>query len=120
MRPPVVFLIGAVLQIPFFACIAWLGGTALLPLSMAVAFFHFFTQPVANHMVADFTPPRLRGLGYGIYFFMAFGAGSLGASLGGWVSEHNGLAISFGVLGAVLVPSAAAMAVLAARRSPGP
>jgi len=114
VRPPVVFLAGAVLQIPFFLAIAWLGGGALLPLSMAVAFFHFFTQPVGNHMVADFTPPRLRGLGYGIYFFVAFGAGSLGASLGGWISEHHGLAASFGWMAAVLLPSVAAMAVLVA------
>lgn len=116
MRPAAVFLIGATLQVPFFLAIAWLGGSALLPLAMGVAFFHFFTQPVANHMVADFTPPRMRGLGYGIYFFLAFGTGSLGASLGGWISEQYGLALSFGALAVVAIPSIVAMAVLALMR----
>jgi FSR family fosmidomycin resistance protein-like MFS transporter len=116
MRPAIVFLIGATLQVPFFLAIAWLGGTALLPLAMGVAFFHFFTQPVGNHMVAGFTPPRMRGLGYGIYFFLAFGTGSLGASLGGWISENYGLAASFGALAVVALPAIAAVAALAMMR----
>jgi MFS family permease len=81
---------------------------------MSVAFFHFLTQPAGNHLVADFTPPRLRGLGYGLYFLMTFGAGALGASLGGWVSERVGLAYAFPALAAVLAPCLVAMAVLAA------
>ena len=48
--------------------------TPLVPLFMGVSFFHFFTQPSGNHMVAEFTPPRLRGLGYGVYLLMTFGA----------------------------------------------
>jgi hypothetical protein len=116
VRAPVVFLIGAALQIPFFLGIAALGGFGLLPLAMGVAFFHFFTQPVGNHMVADFTPPRLRGLGYGLYFFLAFGAGSTGAALGGWISENHGLAWSFGALALVALPAVVAIAVLALMR----
>jgi MFS family permease len=112
MRPATVFLIGAVMQVPFFLGIAWTGGSALLPLTMGVAFFHFFTQPVGNQMVADFTPPRLRGLGYGIYFFLAFGAGSTGASLGGWISERYDMATSFGAMALVLLPAIVAMAAL--------
>ena len=112
-RPPLVFLAGAVLQVPFFVAVAFSGGPALLPLFMGVAFFHFFTQPVGNHMVADFTPPRLRGLGYGIYFFAVFGAGSLGASLGGWISETFSLSTAFVAMAGVLLPSILAMAVLA-------
>jgi hypothetical protein len=79
---------------------------------MAVAFFHFFTQPPANHMVADFVPPRLRGLGYGVYFFVAFGTGSLGASFGGWVSDRHGLAQAFPALALLAVPAVAAGLVL--------
>jgi MFS family permease len=118
VRASLVFLIGATMQIPFFLGIAALGGAGLLPLAMGVAFFHFFTQPVGNHMVADFTPPRLRGLGYGLYFFLAFGAGSTGAALGGWISEHHGLAWSFGALALVALPAVAAIALLALLRKP--
>lgn len=110
--PARVFLTGAVLQAPFLILVGGMGHAALVPLFMGFAFFHFFTQPVGNHMVADFTPPRLRGLGYGIYFFVAFGVGSFGASLGGWISERIGLAAAFPVLSVVLVPSVAAMLAL--------
>ena len=80
---------------------------------LGLAFFHFLTQPVGNQMVAEFTPPRLRGLGYGIYFFMTFGAGSAGAMLSGWVSDKVGLAKMFPALAAVLVPGIIAMLFLA-------
>lgn len=109
---PVLFLLGAAAQIPFLVALGYLGSPGLVPAAMGVAFFHFLTQPAGNYMVADFTPPRLRGLGYGVYFFMSFGAGSVGAVLGGWISERTGLSGTFPVLAAVLVPSALAMLVL--------
>lgn len=77
---PVLFLLGAAAQIPFLVALGYLGSPGLVPAAMGVAFFHFLTQPAGNYMVADFTPPRLRGLGYGVYFFMSFGAGSVGAA----------------------------------------
>jgi MFS family permease len=112
LAPALVFLMGALFQIPFLLAIAFFGGAALVPLAMGVAFFHFFTQPVGNHMVADFTPARLRGLGYGLYFFMAFGAGSLGASIGGWVSEHVSLAYSFAAMAGLALPAVLAVVLL--------
>jgi MFS family permease len=112
--PPVrAFLVGAVVQAPFLVLVGWVAGPALVAATMAVAFFHFFTQPPANHMVADFTPPRLRGLGYGIYFFVVFGAGSLGASFGGWISERYDLALAFPALAVLAVPAVAATIALA-------
>jgi MFS family permease len=118
LRPVSVFLVGTLLQAPFLVALGLLGGLALVPLAMALAFFHFFTQPPGNHMVARFTPPRLRGLGYGVYFLVAFGAGSLGASVGGFVSERVGLDIAFPALAALLVP--AVIAVLWLRTRPEP
>jgi len=113
MRPAIVFLLAAVFQAPFLVALGYAAGPGLLPLAMGVAFFHFVTQPVANQMVARFTPPRLRGLGFGIYFLMTFGAGAFGATLCGWVSEHRGLAATFPALALVLIPSALAMVALA-------
>ena len=117
MRPALVFLVGTVVQIPFLILLAKVGGLALVPLAMAVAFFHFFTQPPGNHMVAEFTPPRLRGLGYGIYFLVAFGTGSFGASFGGWVSERAELKYIFPALAAVALPAVLATLALVARKS---
>lgn len=116
MRPARVFLVGAAVQLPFLVGLAFLGGLALLPLAMAVAFFHFFTQPPGNQLVAQFTPPRLRGLGYGIYFLVAFGTGSLGAGIGGWVSERVELRYVFPALAVVALPAVIASILLVARR----
>ena len=63
-------------------------------------------------LVADVTPPRLRGLGYGVYFLMTFGAGSLGATLGGWVSTRFGLRQAFPSLVGALIPSILAIGLL--------
>ena len=109
---PVLFLLGAAAQMPFLFALGYVGSPGLVPAAMGVAFFHFLTQPAGNYMVADFTPPRLRGLGYGVYFFLSFGAGSVGAVLGGWISEREGLSQTFPVLAMVLVPSVLAMLVL--------
>jgi MFS family permease len=116
MKPVRAFLLGALGQVPFLLLLGISGVRLLVPLTMAVAFFHFFTQPPGNHMVADFTPPRLRGLSYGIYFFVGFGAGSLGASLGGWVSERVGLVYTFPVLAAAAVPAIVAVTILNLRQ----
>ncbi|HXV75425.1 MAG TPA: MFS transporter [Candidatus Polarisedimenticolaceae bacterium] len=108
-RASIVFMLGAALQAPFLLIVGSAGPAPLVPLFMAVAFFHFFTQPAGNHLVAEFTPPRLRGLGYGIYFLMTFGAGSLGAVIAGWVSENVGLQSVFPVLAGLLLPSIVAI-----------
>jgi len=114
-----VFMAAGLLQLPFLVAIGFTTGPTLLPLAMGVAFFHFMTQPVGNQLVAEFTPPTLRGMGYGVYFFMTFGAGSLGSTIAGWVSERVELAYAFPALAVVLVPSVLAMlslAVLSSRR----
>lgn len=120
-HPALAFLVGAAAQAPFLVAIGLAAPALALPLFMGVAFFHFFTQPAGNQMVASFTPPRLRGLGYGVYFLMTFGVGAAGATLGGWVSERWGLTWTFPVLAAVLAPSVVAMAALLrfARRAGG-
>ncbi len=118
VRPARVFLVGAAAQLPFLVALGFLEGIVLLPLAMAVAFFHFFTQPPGNQLVAELTPPRLRGLGYGLYFLVAFGAGSLGASVGGFVSERVELSYVFPALAAVALPGALAMLWLSRGRVP--
>lgn len=119
VHPARIFLVGALVQTPLLLAIAYAGNFTLLPLMMTVAFFHFITQPPGNYMVAKFVPPRLRGLGYGIYFFVAFGAGSFGAAFGGWVSERSGLNWAFAALAILLVPSIVGGLVLSLPRFGG-
>jgi len=116
IAPARVFLIGAVVQTPFLVAVAWAADPALLPLLMAVAFFHFLTQPAGNYMVAQYVPPRLRGMGYGVYFFVSFGMGSVGASIGGWVSERAGLEWAFPAMALLLVPAVAVGVLLSFTR----
>jgi MFS family permease len=111
-HPAAVFFLGAVAQGPLLVAMAHFSGPLLVPLAMGVAFFHFWTQPVGNQLVAQLTPPHARGLGYGAYFFLAFGAGSAGAGLSGWVSDTFGLVYIFPVLAVLLVPSALGVLVL--------
>jgi MFS family permease len=117
MTPARALLYGVVLQAPFLVAIYYSGSLFLLPLMMAAAFFHFFTQPAANHLVASYVPPRVRGLGYGIYFFISFGTGSLGAIVGGWISENRGLSQIFPAMALLLIP--AFVATLLLNRRPG-
>jgi len=111
-HPAGVFFLGAIAQGPLLVAMAYLSGPSLVPLAMGVAFFHFWTQPVGNQLVAQLTPPNARGVGYGAYFFLAFGAGSAGAGLSGWVSDAFGLAYIFPVLACLLLPSALGVLVL--------
>ena len=69
-------------------------------------------------MVAAFTPPRLRGLGYGLYFLTVFGAGSFGAGISGWVSERISLAYSFAALAGIALPAVLAIVVLVMLKPP--
>jgi predicted MFS family arabinose efflux permease len=119
-HPASVFLWGTVMQAPLLVAMAYAGGSALFALAVAVAFFHFFTQPVGNQLVAQLTPPHARGLGYGLYFFVAFGAGSTGAAVSGWVSDNLGLGHIFSVLAAALAPAALATLPLRSRHRPTP
>jgi MFS family permease len=115
-----VFLIGATCQMPLLVALRWIAGPAMVPLFMSVAFFHFFTQPAGNKLVAQLTPPRLRGLGYGIYFLMTFGAGSFGGVIGGWISKRQGLASVFPGMAVLIVPALVAIILLWLIFKPGP
>ncbi len=103
---PKMFLGAAALQIPFLLLLGMTGAgpMGLLPIAMGLALFHFMTQPIANNMVADYTPARLRGMGYGLYFLCMFGAGSVGSTYAGWVSETWGFSWIFPALAILLIP----------------
>ena len=108
-HPATVFMIGAALQVPFLILIPRVDGLLTVPLVMGVAFFHFFTQPVGNQLVARLTPPEMRGVAYGLYFLLSFGLGAGGAYLGGWVSERYGLPLAFMALAVLAVPAVLAI-----------
>jgi predicted MFS family arabinose efflux permease len=66
-------------------------GVTLIIAASVFAFFHFMTQPVFNSLVADYSPPDVRGAIFGAYFFVNFGFGSFAATIQGAVADHMGL-----------------------------
>jgi MFS family permease len=56
-------------------------------------------QPLENTLVARFTPSRFRHSAYGLKFILAFGVGSLGVKIVGWINASWGNEAVFVVLG---------------------
>lgn len=82
--------------------------------AMALALFHFSTQPAENILIAKYSPPRLRSTSYGLKFLVTFGIGALGAPCVGFLWNETGtLAWTFVVFAAVAVIVTAIVLVLA-------
>lgn len=56
---------------------------------------HFSFQPIGNSLIAEFTTPAARGLGYGVSFFLSFGVGAIGSGVGGNLAVSYGVAMVF-------------------------
>jgi len=67
------------LPLPFIA--AWLGGWPAMLVAAAIVFFLDFSAPVENVLLARYSPPKRRGLIYGLKFVLAFAAAPLGVQL---------------------------------------
>ncbi|AFM23690.1 MFS transporter [Desulfomonile tiedjei] len=56
-------------------------------------------QPLENTLVARFTPSKFRHSAYGLKFILAFGVGSIGVKIAGWINANWGNEAVFVVLG---------------------
>ncbi|MBI4831618.1 MAG: MFS transporter, partial [Candidatus Lindowbacteria bacterium] len=101
------------ITVPFLLLMAALSNLPLLVMAMLFSFFHFSSQPVGNSLIAEYTDPRGRGLGYGLYFSTAFGIGSLASGFSGMIAERFGLNIVFVPLAMVIFVGAIVMLYLA-------
>ncbi len=102
-----------IITVPFLLLMSVLSNYMLLIATMAFAFFHFSGQPVGNNLIAKYTDPRGRGLGFGLYFASAFGVGSLAAWFSGMIADRFGMKYIFVVLAGIVVLGFAAMMYLA-------
>ena len=78
-----------------------------LLLALAFFFLNFSLQPMSNVLLAHYTTVDMRGTAFGIFFFAAFGIGSLAGSFAGYIAQHFGLpwvflGLSFTTLGMIL------------------
>jgi FSR family fosmidomycin resistance protein-like MFS transporter len=104
------------ISVPFLLLMSFLSNLSLLFISMLFAFFHFSSQPVGNTLIAEYTDPRGRGIGYGLYFATSFGVGSLSAGFSGMIAKRFGLNEVFLVLAVFIFIGFLMMIYLSKRR----
>ena len=84
-----------VLSFPFILAMAFFKDAALLVMALSFFFFNFALQPMINTLTARYTTLKMRGTAFGIYFFAAFGIGSMAASFAGFIAQNFGLSWVF-------------------------
>jgi predicted MFS family arabinose efflux permease len=76
---------------PFILAMAFAKDAILLVMALSFFFFNFALQPMVNTLTARYTTPKMRATAFGIFFFAAFGLGSLAASFSGFIAQKFGL-----------------------------
>ena len=85
---------------PFLFCMA-LAESWFRPVAAGLfALVHFMQQPVANSLVAKYTPPERRSLCYGISFGLSLGLGSFGAWFAGYSLDDR---MTYGTLALIAI-----------------
>ena len=82
-------------SLPFILAMAFARDSTLLVMALFFFFFTFMLQPMFNTLMARYTSLKMRGTAFGIYFFMAFGIGSMAASFAGFIAQNFGLPLVF-------------------------
>ena len=108
-----------IVTVPLLLLMSVASNYALFFTAMLFAFFHFSGQPIGNNLIAEYTDPRGRGLGYGIYFSVAFGVGSLASWFSGLIADRFGLNMVFSALAAVVLFGFFMMLFLAGMKKDG-
>ena len=88
-------LVMTAMGFPFILAMSLTTDLLLLLVSVIYFFFTFCLQPMTNVLLAHNTTLEMRGTSYGIYFFAAFGIGSLAASFSGYLAQSFGLQWAF-------------------------
>jgi MFS family permease len=65
-------------------------GVLLIATAAVFVCIFFMAQPIANALVADYTPAAFQGRSYGIMFFSNFGLGSFAGTYAGYVTQQFG------------------------------
>jgi MFS family permease len=94
------------------ALMGLLSGAPLLAAASLFVFFSFARQPIYNTLIADYTPARLVGSSFGLYFLAEFGLGGSGGIIAGAVVERWDTAAAFLAMAAIWCPAVAASLAL--------
>lgn len=98
----------AIAAFPFVFAMALARDFTLLIMALFFFFLNFGLQPMTNVLLASYTTLEMRGTAFGIFFFAAFGIGSLAGSFSGWMAQNFGLpavfwGLSFTTLGLIFL-----------------
>ena len=89
------FLVLSVLGFPFILSMSFANDVVLFLTTLAFFFLNFALQPMTNILLARYTAVEMRGTAFGIFFFAAFGIGSLASSFSGYIAQTYGLSWVF-------------------------
>ena len=103
--------------LPLLVLTALATGVPLLLVLFGYLFFAIGMQPIENSLVGRMTPAAWRGRAYAGKFILAFGVGSLGAYIVGWVEPFGGLAAAVGAAAVFEVVLIAAIVVIGRREA---
>ena len=99
--------------LPFILAMAFTRDFFLIGASLVFFFFNFALQPATNVLLAQRTTVPMRGTAFGVYFFAAFGLGSVASSFSGYIAQRFGLSWVFvGLSGTTVLLIAVAYALL--------
>ncbi|MFO8057123.1 MAG: MFS transporter [bacterium] len=87
---------------PILLSLAFLSGAALVAATGLFAFLYFANQPVGNSTLPRYTSPAVRGVVFGLFFFVNFGAGSIMSWIAGETGERFNLSYIFYIFAACL------------------
>jgi predicted MFS family arabinose efflux permease len=105
-------------QAPLVYLTGVLSGAPLIAAACAMSIFMFAAQPIENVLLSRFSPPAWKSTFFGFKFFLAFGIGSIGTPLSGWLQKQHGTGAVF-TAGAGAVIAALFIALLALSRRSG-
>lgn len=103
-NPAKAVLMVSIAAFPFSLSIPFAKDLLLLVFAFIYFFVNFSLQPMNNALLARYTSAEMRGPGFGIYFFISFGLGSLASSFAGYIAHRFGLRwVYLGLSGSVLL-----------------
>jgi len=80
-------------------------GVYLIITSILFTLFHFAIQPVENHMISVYSPPKIVSSIYGMKFIITFGVGSLANTTVIAIKDNASINYGFYFLGILIVVS---------------
>ena len=106
------YLIFLSVSLPFMILMGFADGSLLILSALIFTLFHFPNQPIENHIISAFTPPKFVSSGYGVKFVLTFGVGSFAAAFAGYIADHYDISYVFPVLGLFILLSAVVVSIL--------